>query len=143
MTDKTELLKLFVENFIQKDKRERCLQELIKVKYRNKFTDSLNHNWKRIFNMKTLRELDKNQDSYIYVQQQLKMKDSELCYLISDEEDDDTIFSFKDAFEIINSATYGGLLINIAGNKLFLKTEDSLPHTSRYIGVVTSVTSGS
>ncbi len=137
MPENTEILKLFVQNFIQKDKRERCLNELTNAKHRHKFTDNLNHNWEKIFNMKSLRELEKNQDKQSYVQQHLKIKDTELCYLISDEEDDNEYMPFKDAFETINSASGGGLLINLAGNRLFLKTEDTLPHTSRFVGMVT------
>ena len=104
-----------------------------------KFTDQLNHNWDSIFNMKLLRELEKNQRHYSIVQQLLKLEDTELCYIISDGELDNTYIPFKDAFDKIDSAGSGTLLINQAANKLFFKTEQMQGYTPRFLGLVTSV----
>ena len=134
MVDNTELINSFVRNFIQKDKRERCFNQLTGSKYHKKFTIKLNHNWDDFFNMKLLNELERNQHSYSNVQQFLKLKDTELCYIISDEEIDNTFLPFIEAFEKTNSAYFGTLLINLTANKLFLKTEET-QNTLRFIGI--------
>ena len=138
MADNTKLIDLFVRNFVQKDKRERCLNQLL-GKNRRKFTDDLNHKWESIFNMKLLQELNKSEDHYSNVQQLLKLKDTELCYVISDENIDDTFLPFKDAFGKVDSASFGTLLINQGANKLFLKTEFIQGYTPRFIGIVTHI----
>ena len=42
MGDTTELVRVFVQNFIRSDKRERCFFQLV-GKSRRRFTDDLNH----------------------------------------------------------------------------------------------------
>jgi hypothetical protein len=138
MADNTQLIDLFVRNFIQKDRRERCLNQLL-GKNRRKFTDDLNHKWEHLINTKLLQELNKNEDNYSSVQQLLKLKDMELCYIISDESTDDTFLPFKDAFVKVDSASFGTLLINQSANKLFLKTEHMQGYTPRFIGIATQI----
>lgn len=52
MTDKETQIKTFVDNFIIKDKRERCFLELTNPKKRNKFVDRLNHKWDTVLDMR-------------------------------------------------------------------------------------------
>ncbi len=134
MIEKEELLKSFVLNFVQKDKRERCYSQLMNVKKRQKFTDELNHSWDTIFNMKLLTELEKNQDDYDKLRLLLKLKDDELCYLISDVgEYDDKFLPFKEAFKQIDAASFGTILINKAADKLFLVTESMQGGAPKFI----------
>jgi hypothetical protein len=135
MIEKEEIINTFILNFIQKDRRERCHLQLTNATKRQKFTDKLNHDWEGVFNMKLLTELEKNQNDYGTIRKLLNLKDDELCYLISDQgEYDDKSLPFKEAFELINIASFGTLLINRAADKLFLVTESMQGNTPRFIG---------
>ncbi len=134
MTDNTELINLFVSNFILKNRRERSRNQLT-GKNRRKFTNCLNHTWDSIFNMTLLHELTKNERSYMDVRQMLKLNDNDCCYIISDEKMDNTFLPFSGAFEKISSASFGSLLINLDANRLFLKTECMQGPPPQYIGI--------
>ncbi len=43
MMERSTLLQVFIRNFVQKEKAERCYGQLTDVKKRHKFTDRLNH----------------------------------------------------------------------------------------------------
>ena len=139
MVDSADIISSFVRNFIQKDKRERCLTQLTNDKSRQKFTDNLNHRWDNILNMKLLYELQENQHCFSQVQQILKIAGAEMCYIISNEKSDNTFLPFIDAFEKTNSASLGSLLMNQGANKLFLKTEDRRGCTPRFIGSIDAI----
>jgi hypothetical protein len=134
MPDREEIINFFVKNFIRKDKRERCLLQLTDARKRQKFTDALNHNWETIFDMRFLSELEKN-DGYSQVRQYLNLKDEELCYLISDHKEyDDKFLPFKEAFKQLEAECFASVLINVAGNKLFYKSESMKGGTPMFIG---------
>lgn len=134
MVDSTELTKSFVRNFIRKDKRERCMTQLL-GKNRRKFTDDLNHNWENLFNMALLQELSRNDHNYGAVQKLLKMSDKELCYIISDESMDGTFLSFREAYDRVDFANFGTLLIDESATKMFFKTEQIQGYAPRFVGV--------
>ncbi len=118
----SDTIELFIRNFIQKDRRERC-RFLLTGKKRFGFTNLLNHRWDDVFNMKLLYELKKNEIHFSHVQQMLKLKENEPCYIISSEGIDDRFLPFKEAYELIENTLFGSLLINLTADRLYLKTE--------------------
>ena len=50
--EKNNLINTFINNFFQKNKRERIYFEMISLKKRKLFVDRLNHSWDNIFEMK-------------------------------------------------------------------------------------------
>lgn len=135
MTDKETIIKTFVYNFVLKDKKERCYLELTNPKKRNKFTDRLNHKWDTILNMKYLTQVSKDLDFADGIQQLLKFRNKELCYVISDYSDfDDQIIPFQDIFQKIYCRGFATLLINTSADTLFLDTEQVQGGTDRFVG---------
>lgn len=135
MIDKEQILKVFITNFIQKDKRERCSFELTNPKKRNKFVDRLNHKWESVLDMRLLTKVEKDQDYSEKIKQLLKFKDDELCYVISSyEEYDDKVIPFTEVFKEIYARGFATLLINTSADTLFLDTEQEQGHTPRFIG---------
>ena len=97
--DKDKILKEFIKNFIQKDRRERSYSELISSKKRGQFSDRLNHNWESVLDMRYLTLIDNETDNPDNIQKELGFKDNELCYVISDYRDyDDKFLPFKEVF---------------------------------------------
>ncbi|HLP54787.1 MAG TPA: hypothetical protein VK151_07150 [Fluviicola sp.] len=135
MTDKEQLIKAFVDNFVLKDKRERCYAELTNPKKRGKFTDKLNHKWDTILDMRCLVKIDKTNDSPGNIQKILKLRDNDLCYIISNYDDvDDQLIPFKNAFDRIYSRGLGTLLMNASADTLFLDTEQVQGPATRFTG---------
>ncbi|MBI3136498.1 MAG: hypothetical protein HYZ14_17620 [Bacteroidetes bacterium] len=135
MTDKETILKTFVDNFVLKDKRERCFLELINPKKRNKFIDRLNHKWDTVLNMNYLVQIDKTKDNINDIQNLLNFKDSDICYVISNYSDyDDKYLPFNAVFNEIYSRGLGSILINKTADTLFLDTEQELGGADRFIG---------
>jgi hypothetical protein len=138
MFDKETIIKTFIENFIIKDKKERCYFELTNPKKRNKFTDRLNHKWDTVLNMKHLTQIGKNSDFAGGIQNLLEFKDNELCYVISNYYAiDDQLISFKDIFGRTYACGLGTILINTTADTLFLDTEHTRGPAERFIGRIT------
>lgn len=135
VTDKENIIKRFVDNFILKDKRERALVELTNSKKREKFVDRLNHKWETLFDMRFLKQVDKQNDSSIEIQKLLKIQDDDLCYVISNyEEFDDKVIRFHEAFDALYSMGLGSVIINMSADTIFLDTEQVQGPAPRFIG---------
>lgn len=135
MVKKEEIIKAFITNFIQKDKRERCYLELTNPKKRSRFVDKLNHKWDTVLTMKLLTKIKKEDDYSEKIKQLLKFKDDELCYVVSNyEEYDDKLLPFKDVFKEIYTRGFATLLINALADTFFLDTEQVQGGTPRFIG---------
>lgn len=135
MENKEEIIKLFVQNFISKDKRERSLLELSNPKKRPDFVDRLNHRWESIFDMRYLNRVGKADDNSTTIQKLLKIKDQDLCYIISNYDDfDDKFLPFREAFDHLYTRGFGSVIINSSADTLFLDTEQNIP-TPRFIGI--------
>lgn len=135
MEEKEILIRSFVDTFILKERRERCIQELTNPKKRNKFVDKLNHKWDSVLDMKYLIQLDNENDNPSIIQQQLKFKDTDICYVISNYgEFDDKYFPFKDVFKELYSRGNGSIIINKTTDILFLETEQERGTAKRFIG---------
>lgn len=135
MVDKEEIIKNFVRNFIQKDKRERCLLELMNHKKRNSFTDKLNHKWDTILDMRYLTKIDKSADYSDGIRELLNFKSNEICYIISNyDEFDDLLAPFNEVFDGLYSKGFGSIIMNISSSIMFLDTEQVKGPAERFIG---------
>jgi hypothetical protein len=132
MVDKQTTIKLFVSNFIQKEKRERCLGELTNPKKRCKFTDKLNHKWRSVIDMQRLELIDTSFDNKEAIQKLLGFLTDQLCYIISDHPDfDDQYLPFEVAFNNLYAQGHGTIILNSSADTLFLNTEEM---ATRFIG---------
>jgi len=108
--NKDQILKEFIKNFIQKDRRERSYFELTNPKKRRLFPDRLNHNWDSVLDMRYLTQIDKESDNPETIQNKLGLKDNELCYVISNYTD------YDDKFFAIQRSIYRDLFQRICDN---------------------------
>jgi hypothetical protein len=126
---------LFIKNFISKDQRERSEHLLNDPKRRGKFTDRLNHQWDKILDMRYLTRIPEATNDFEFTKNELKISDSELCYVISNYDDiDGKVIEFKEAFEKVYGRGFGSLIINSAADKLYLETEVVQGKQNRFIG---------
>ncbi len=137
MYDKEKIISAFIHNFVVKDAKERSSIELSNPKKRGKFTNRLNHHCDSILKMQLLTKIDKSADNQDAIQKNLKIKDDELVYVISNYgEVDDQIIAFKDVFPFIYSRGLGTILINTKGDKIYLETEQENGPSDRFIGEI-------
>ena len=133
--EKNNLINTFINNFIQKNKRERVYFEMTNSKRRKLFVNRLNHSWDNIFEMKHLKQVDKENDSPEYVKKLLNIKGNDLCYVISNNiEYDDKFFAFDEIFIDIYWEGWASVIINIAADIVFLKTEQESGSPAKFIG---------
>jgi hypothetical protein len=126
------IINTFVKNFILKDKRERCLAELLNSKKRRKFTDKLNHQWLSILDSRCLKLIANSEDSSNSIKLLFGFPNDALCYIISDNSDyDDKFLSFQEAFDALYGWRAGTIILNQAVNIFFLETEEP---SKRFIG---------
>lgn len=92
MNTHNDIIDAFIKNFIPKDRRERSELELKSFKKRSKFTDRLNHQWDKVLDMKSISRIPSGVNDYEFIKKELKIKDNEPCYVISNHDDiDDTV----------------------------------------------------
>ncbi len=133
--DDKKTLEQFIKNFILKDKRERSESQLKDFKKRVKFTDRLNHKWDTVLDMRFVSRIPSGVIDYDFVKKELKMNDNELCYIISNHSEiDGHIDNFKSAFDKVYGRSFGSLVINESGDKLYLETELVQGKQNRFIG---------
>lgn len=135
MIDRDSVIESFLKNFVQKDRVERSYFELSSLKKRNKFTDRLNHSWEKVFKMKCLTRVEKEDDYAEKIQELLNFKNDEVCYVISNyDEYDDQFLPFKKVFHEIYSRGFGTILVNTSADTFFLDTEQVQGPAPRFIG---------
>lgn len=133
--DKEAIIKVFVEKFVRKDKRERCYLQLTNPKKRHEFINRLNHSWDTILNMKYVNQIDKTLDYPEDIQKLLAFRDDELCYVISSYDNvDDRFMAFKEVFDKVYSRGLASLLIDTSADTFFLDTEQVHGPADRFIG---------
>ena len=132
-----ETEKEFIKNFVLKEKRERSLWALNHKKKRTEFIDKFNHNWNEMIAESNLTELNTKSDfeTYEKVKSELKLKDSELCYVISHNELDRQFIKLKKAFDGIQKNGFAGLIVSRNGKKCYLKTEQEIGAPAKFIGI--------
>jgi hypothetical protein len=125
----------FIRNFVPKDKRERIEFELKNDKKRVKFTDKLNHKWNTVLDMKFVTKIPSGVIDYDFAKRKLKIKDNEMCYVISNHADiDGQSEEFEKAFDKVYGRGFGSLVINSTGDKFYLETEVVQGKQNRFIG---------
>lgn len=133
--DIDKILDPFIRNFIPKDKRERSELQLKDIKKRVKFTDRLNHKWDTVLDMRYFTKIPSGVNDYEFIKKELKIKDNELCYVISNHDDiDGQTAEFSQAFDKVYGRGFGSLVINASGDKLYLETELVQGKQNRFIG---------
>lgn len=138
--DSNKTLDLFIKNFISKDRRERSEFELKGLKKRGKFINRLNHSWDEILDMRFISKIPSVIDEYEYVKKELKIKDADLCYVISNYDDvDGQVFEFTKAFKKIYGRGLGSIITNVTGDKMYLETEQEQGPPPRFIGKRTDI----
>ncbi len=113
----------FVNNFIRKERRERSLYILRNKKKRADFLGKFNHSRNEMIVEKDLIALytKTDFDTWENIKSALKVKDSDLCYIISYDENNGQFIDRKKAFENCQSIGYAGLIINEDGKKVLSK----------------------
>lgn len=135
--DKEIIIENFIKNFILKEKRERSVFELNNPKKRCKFTNRLNHHWDKVLNMNLLKQVEKENDNAEAIQNLLKIRNDEPCYIISNYAAyDDKIYLFGDIFNEIYQKGLATLIVNLTLDTLFLETEQEQGAPTRFIGKV-------
>lgn len=126
----------FIQNFILKHRKERSLWALRHKKKRTDFLDKFSQNWTDMIVPKKMIELisKSDEETYEIIKQKLKLKDSELFYVISYFELDGKFIDLQTAFEYIQSTGYAGLLVSVDGTKYYFKTEQELGSPKKFIG---------
>ncbi|WP_452225819.1 hypothetical protein [Lacinutrix cladophorae] len=126
----------FIKNFIRKERRERSAWILNHKKKRTDFLDRFNHNWNEMLSEKNLTELNTESDfdTYEKIKSELKLNDSDLCYVISYNDFDRQFVELKKAFDEIQKSGFAGLIISPNGKKYYLKTEQEIGAPAKFIG---------
>ena len=133
--DKQKIVETFIQNFILKDRRERSLFELNNPQKRNLFVGRFNHGWATLIDMRKMTLIPKKENQYNFVKDNLKIKDTDLCYLISCYDDiDNEIMNFKQAFDKSWGRGFATLIIMANADKIYLETEQVQGSPDRFIG---------
>jgi hypothetical protein len=133
--DTNAILDLFIKHFVPKEQRERSELLLNDVKKRRRFTDRLNHQWDKVLDMRFITRIPSGTNDYEFTKNELKVKDNELCYIISNYDDiDGLLIEFNDAFDKVYRRGFGSLIINASADKLYLETEVVQGKQNRFVG---------
>lgn len=133
--DSNTTLNNFIKTFVPKDKRERSELELRNEKRRSKFTDRLNHKWDTVLDMRFVTKIPSGVNDYEFTKKELKIKDNDLCYVISNYDDIDGVTEeFSNAFDKVYGRGFGSLVITASGDKFYLETELVQGKQNRFFG---------
>lgn len=81
--------------------------------------------------------IPKECNDYDFTKSNLKIKDTDVCYIISNYEDiDDTWMNFKEAFDKSWGRGMPTLIIAVAADKIYLETEQIQGAPARFIGKI-------
>lgn len=136
MIDKHKIVESFIKHFILKEKQERSLLELTNGKKRYLFINKLNHDWATRIDMQKMIKIPKNCNNYDFTKSNLKIKDTDLCYLISNYDDlDDQLMKFKQAFDKSCGRGLATLIITVNADKIYVETEQIKGSSEKFIGI--------
>jgi hypothetical protein len=130
-------LRNFINNFIQKERRDRTLLQLTSPKKRFQFTHKLNHQWDAILDMRRLKQIPKGFEDYKFAVQELKISGKEPCIIISNHDDiDGQEKTFEQAFDAVYGKGFASVIITAAGDKMYLETELVQGRQNRFTGKI-------
>jgi hypothetical protein len=133
--DNKTIQDLFIKNFVPKDQRDRAEYLLNDSKKRGKFADRLNHQWDKVLDMRFISKIPAGTNDFEFTKKELKIKDNELCYVVSNYDDiDGQLIRFAEAFEKVYGRGFASLIISSTGDKLYLETELVQGKQNRFIG---------
>lgn len=137
MNDKEIIIKNFIDNFVHKDKKQRCHFELLDPKKRAKFINNLNHKSFTFLNSKKFKKIEKEFDNLLEIEKNINFKKQEFYYVISNHNKfDDKCIKLQDFFSEIYWFGLATLVINNSGDKVFLKMEQENGKSEKYIGCI-------
>src|SRR6188472_3473026 len=114
--DNLETIDLFIKNFVLKDRRDRAVHELKDEKKRGQFIGKLNHQWDKVLDMRHITKIPVTQDDFAFAKKELKIKNNDKCYLISNYDDiDGQVMEFKDAFDKSYGRGFATLIMSVTG----------------------------
>ncbi len=135
--DTKKITENFVNNFINKGRRERSLFELNHSKKRRDFIGRFNHSWATLVDMRKMIAVPQKADQYKYIKENLQLNDSDLSYIISNYPDiDDKLMEFNQAFNKSWGRGFATLIISLNADKIYLETEQVQGSPYRFIGKV-------
>ena len=136
--DILETQNMFVNNFIYKAKRDRTLFELNSRGKRNRFLTKLNHQSLDYIEDRKLTLIPKKEpNEYFFIKENLKVKETELCLILSNYNDiDNKVMTFKEAFDEIYGTGLASLLVFEKAQKIYLQTEQEQGSSDKYIGKI-------
>ena len=127
----------FIKNFVLKERREKSALQLQNDKRRINFADKLNHKWDTVLDMRYMISIPVGVVDFDFVKSELRIKDNELCYVISNYDDvDGCAMEFNKAFDKVYGRGFGSIIINSSGDKIYLETELVKGKQNRFIGRV-------
>jgi len=133
--DTQSIISIFIEKFIQKDKKKRVSFELTNPKKRHLFINRLNHNWEELLKPNCFVILDKEEDSPEQIQKILGVENDKLCYIISNyNEYDNKIIPYNEIFDNLYNRGLGSLIVPIDLNSFFLNSEQVNGKSVKCIG---------
>ncbi len=87
--------------------------------------------------MRFVTKIPSGVNDYEFTKKELKIKDNELCYVISNHDDiDGETGEFSKAFDKVYGRGFGSLVITVSGDKFYLETELVQGKQNRFIGKV-------
>jgi hypothetical protein len=130
-------LQNFINNFIQKDRRERVLLQLTSPKKRIQFTGKLNHEWDTILDMRRVKQIPKGFEDYKFAAQELKLSGKEPCIIISNHDEiDGQEKTFEQAFDAVYGRGFASIIVTASGDKMYLETELVQGRQNRFVGKI-------
>jgi hypothetical protein len=87
--------------------------------------------------MRFVTKIPSDANDYEFTKRELKIKDNDLCYVISNYDDIDGITDeFSKVFDKVYGRGFASLVIGMAGDRFYLETELGQGKQNRFIGKV-------
>jgi len=99
------------------------------------FTSQFNHEWEKLLDMRFISRIPTTANDFEFVKNELKIKDTDECYVISHYDDvDGKLIDFAHAFDKVYGRGFASILILNGGTKIYLETELAHGKQNRFIG---------
>lgn len=133
--DIQSILDNFIEWFVLEEAKEQSAFELKDAKKRHLFTHKLNHDWKKVLDLRFVHPIDPTHNNAETIKKEMRSKGRDLCYIISEDPTiDNKIMEADFVIDKIFGKSTGTLLINLQADKIFFETDEDPNHPSRFIG---------
>lgn len=125
----------FIEWFVLEEAKEQSSFELRDAKKRHLFTQKLNHDWKKILDLRFIHPVDQPHNHAEAIKKEMRSKGRDLCYVISaDPTIDNKIMEADFVIDKIFGKSSGTVVINLQVDKIYFETDEDPNHPGRFIG---------